>query len=149
MNMTALLSDWYPLGQGSHAKSEFDMLEVSRNPLRLMTSLPESDTPKIYFVHLMQGNVPKCALVALQSIQTKSDSECHMLMLIVKFNSAHTCTAQHRSKKSRTEHDKTRVLFVSVSPSTTTQCSACIFENHSSQQGSACLCLAWMSEALG
>ena len=91
MNMTALLSDWYPLGQGSHAKSEFDMLEVSRNPLRLMTSLPESDTPKIYFVHLMQGNVPKCALVALQSIQTKSDSECHMLMLIVKFNSAHTC----------------------------------------------------------
>ena len=56
MNMTALsatllLSDCYPLGPGSHAKSEFDMLEVSRNPLRLMTSLPESDTPKIYIEH--------------------------------------------------------------------------------------------------
>ena len=51
MNMTALLSDWYPLGQGSRAEFEFECLEVSRNPLRLMTSLPESDTPKIYIEH--------------------------------------------------------------------------------------------------
>ena len=84
MNMTALsatllLSDCYPLGPGSHAKSEFDMLEVSRNPLRLMTSLPESDTPKIYFVHLMQGNVPKCALVALLST-------LHHIRLRVSYN---------------------------------------------------------------
>ena len=68
MNMTALLSDWYPLGQGSHAKSEFDMLEVSRNPLRLMTSLPESDTPKIYIVHFNARKCSEvCALVALLS----------------------------------------------------------------------------------
>ena len=92
MNMTALsatlLSDCYPLGPGSHAKSEFDMLEVSRNPLRLMTSLPESDTPKIYIVHF---NARKCSDVCARSlslaIHTISCSECHIMMLIVNLHS--------------------------------------------------------------
>ena len=67
MNMTALLSDWHPLGQGSRAEFEFECLEVSRNPLRLMTSLPQSDTPKISLCISMQGNVPMCEPVALLS----------------------------------------------------------------------------------
>ena len=92
------LSDWYPLGQGSRAKSEFDMLEVSRNPLRLMTSLPESesDTPKstFYNVHF---TARKCSNVCARSLasHTISDWECHIMRLIVKLltQPAPACTA--------------------------------------------------------
>ena len=80
----ALLSDcgveWYPLGQGSRAKSEFDMLEVSRNPLRLMTSLslklylsPEPDTLKIYILpSIVHFTARKCSEVCARSLAIHS-----------------------------------------------------------------------------
>ena len=76
MNMTALLSDWYPLGQGSHAKSEFDMWEVSRNPLRLMTSIL-----LIYIVHF---NARKCSEVCARSLAIHST--LHHIRLRVSYN---------------------------------------------------------------
>ena len=125
---------------GSFQKStEIDDISLSLSPILLKSTF--------YIVHF---TARKCSDVCARSLAflTISDWECHIMMWIVQFNSPPappTSTDQRNPRLSMT-----RVYHcISISLSTTPSSSACIFENHSSQQGSVCLGLGVWVLGLG